>query len=217
MSEIKDAEGIIRQSQAVLGLEMQVPVAESVQSFDRLAKRDGACLAEANKNITYRGTSAVARRLLADAIEADTGIERKKVAKGIKVVKDEDGNEVEEEVLDWAPEHGTEKKYIESVLAEKECEITAFSHLVADIEAQLVFDPSETVRESKPKKLPKNIVDAVATLLEQPEDVINNICAKLSEELGITVQPEEKSLGAAIHLREKKKDLAQKLQAELLG
>jgi hypothetical protein len=212
MAEINDQDGIIRQEQNVCGLTVNVPVAGSVADFDRLAKKEGACLAEANRNVTYRGTSAVARRLLCEAIEKETGIVREKIVSSTKEVTDEDGNVSTEDVMDWAPQHKTEKKYFDAVCAEKDCELSAFSHLIGDIEAQLVFDPSERESNAKPKKLAKMYYDAADTIIEQGAG--DQVADALSAELGHSVDADRESLAKAICEKNKKADLAGSLIAQ---
>lgn len=177
-----------------LGLTLAVSVPDSVEEFDQLAARAGACLEEATNNILYRSTLAAFRENFCEALEKDTGIERatketgKKDSKGEPVV-----------VFDES-----EADYVKRVLAEKKAEITSFQPLADSTIAAIVFDPKATERKSAgPKKLPKMYLEIAQAVLDQNKGT--EVATKLSNQLGFTVAPTLEGIAAAVKAQQEAK------------
>ena len=99
---------MITKIQPSLGLEVTVPVPESVEEFDKLAGKSGACLESACNNVIYRSILAQFRRKLVVVVEKVSGIKRELIDSGkTKKVKQDDGTEKEEKVLEFSPAHAT--------------------------------------------------------------------------------------------------------------
>lgn len=96
--------------QRMLGVTLKVRVPKTVEAFDALAGKPGACLKEGIDNIIFRGVLTKSRAAFCAAVEAGTKIPRKTKEKG--KTKDAAGNEVPKFVFDE-----TEGDYIERVLA----------------------------------------------------------------------------------------------------
>lgn len=179
-------------------------VPSSVEEFDKLAKRSGATLDEANKNVLYRSVLNVFRDAflhgLDEVKEGDTvtqsaiegldkltGIERNtKITK--PEVKDADGKITQEEVSAWAE---TEKDYMNRVFAtlvrdgkfpSVEAAEAAYEPLAQQVISAIAFDPSKTARESAgPKKTPKTyygIADQLIEMAGSVEDAIGRFTKK---------------------------------------
>lgn len=150
------------QTVKTLGLAVALSVPSTVEEFDLNAKRAGACLDEATKNVLYRGSLAELRDLILHGRDEEkegdkvivaafkgldvlTGIDRK--VKKVKTGKENKEVEVYDE---------TEEKFFDRICAEKNVKPESFqSHF--DAAAALVeFDASARERKvAGPKKLPE--------------------------------------------------------------
>lgn len=135
--------------------------AEDVAEFDRLAGKEGACLEEANANVTYRGgVLGKARDLLVEMIAAKTGIAQNFT---VKKVKRKDGTESE------VKEYEKDSDYVERVVAQlgvtEEAFAAQYQTEAAAITAAVAFDPKASTRTGAPKKLPDMYKDAAAKLV----------------------------------------------------
>jgi len=198
---------MINKIQPSLGLEVNVPVPETVAEFDQLAGKEGACLENATNNVVYRSILAQFRRLLVTVVEDISGIKRELVDSGkTKKEKNDAGEEVDVPVLEFAPQHATEKKYIEDACRQTGKSLRALVSIEkqAEIEAQLTFDPSE--REAGSKKIPDYVTNIVNKIVAA--GVVEQVASDLSAELEYTVDPTPEGLAKAVHANELKKAAA---------
>jgi hypothetical protein len=174
-----------------LGLILNVSVPSSVQEFDQLGKREGACLDEATNNVLYRSVLAEFRDTFCEKIEADTKIERKTRE---TTKKDKDGNPVV--VFDE-----TEGDYMKRVCAQLSRTPESFQSVADAVVAAIVFDPSATERKAAgPKKLPKLYLDIAQSVIDQ--GAAEKVAAKLSGIVGTTVSPTLEGLANAIRAKQ---------------
>lgn len=83
-----------------LGFDVPIKVYASIEEADTVAGRQGAVLDECNQNLWYRGAAAEAREIIAQVVEAETGVERPaQQASRKKKEKGPDGVEKEVTVL----------------------------------------------------------------------------------------------------------------------
>lgn len=168
-------------------LPLSVPA--SVEEFDQLAKRSGAALDEANKNVIYRSTLAEFRdsflhgydavkdeagNVVTDGfegIEKRTGIERKTKVKKPEV-KDADGKVTQQEVLAFDE---TEEDYYDRVLASLvskgdyasiDAARASFEPLAIQVLGSIAFDPSKTERKAGPRVTPKQWNDVATAMVD---------------------------------------------------
>jgi uncharacterized protein (UPF0254 family) len=192
--------------------QLTVSVPDSYEEFDRLAKRAGAALDEAVKNVLYRSTLASFRDLFTEELQTIAGLERHSEVimgkDGVTPKVDEDKNELsrytetENDYFDRAVAHLMATKGLDrdSVIAE----LTTAAQAVLD---KLPFDPSATERASAgPKKVAKTYIEVAEKLIA--EGRAETVAAKLSELLGITVTADVQSLGRAIAEDQRRKRLA---------
>ena len=164
---------MIKKTYNSLGLDIPFEVPETVEEFDRNAKKEGACLAEAINNVIYRGSLAEFRDIFLhgreevknketgevtvtgiDGIDMITGIERKSVVvmkDGKPVVKDG------EEVTKWDTDD-SEATYFKRVCAElvaagkavdAEAAKKSFQSHAESVASQIAFDASATERQPR--------------------------------------------------------------------
>lgn len=161
-----------------LGFELTINVPSSVEEFDQLAKRAGACLTEATANVLYRGTLAEFRDTFCEELEKETGIAR--------LTKVTGKSKAGEDIIAYAE---TEADYVKRVAAEKSVEVSSFADLANRVAAAITFDPSATERKGgAPKKVAKlylNIVEEVEKAAG-PDGLVK-VAAKLSSTLGRAV------------------------------
>jgi hypothetical protein len=156
--------------QKTLGLTAKIEVPSTVAEFDKLAKRDGACLDEAVNNVVYRGVLASLRDVFLHGQDEDKannqvkfdGVEQvSKLARKTKPTgrKDKDGADI----LAYGE---TEAEYFERVVAAKG-PITAYQSLM-DSAAKLVpFDPAERERKpAAPKKLAAKYLETAQAIMK---------------------------------------------------
>lgn len=186
-----------------LGLDLDYSVPGSTDEFDQLAKRSGACLAEANNNVLYRSVLAEFRDTFlhgnedgsVEGVDKQTGIERK-----YRVTKPEtrnDKNEItQEEVTAWDE---SEKVYFDRVLAtlvqqgtypSVDAARASFQGHAQAVINTVVFDPSQRERAAKgPKKTPKSyveIAEALVTLKGSVAAAIAGFNAKTGASLAVS-------------------------------
>lgn len=163
---------MVTKSYNSLGYDLNLSVPGSVEEYDQLAKRVGACLDDAIKNVVYRGVFATFRTKFAELIENNTGIARK-----TEPVLDKSGKpKTEEDGTPMLRFVETEKVYFdrvcavlvsESKFASTEAAAASFASDAQTIMSAIVFDPSETEREpSQPKKVAKAYI-TIATKMEE--------------------------------------------------
>ena len=200
-----------------VGVTYKVATPETVEEFDSLAGKAGAALASATANVVYRSTNAAFRAQFAEAVEAETGIERKTKAAGTKKVTDADGNEVEETVFVY---DGTEKTYIDGVYEELDLDTPEkrqeyFAVIIAEVEAKLSFDPSgREPSAGKTKRAKKAFRDkAEAIFAKFGQEKIDAAAAALSAELDLTVDATTEGVALGLQIRDDRRDVL----SEILG
>ena len=197
-----------------LGFTININVPSSVEEFDQLAKKVGACLNEAVKNVIYRGVLNTFRAKFVEAVEAETSIARKTKPTG-KFEKDDAGKDTEVPILVYAE---TEGDYFDRVLANPDAPRTleSFTDLANRIAADLVFDPSESEKKpAGPKKLSKAVLDAAKTIIDAGK--ADAVAAMLATKLGITVDSTQESLARAIAEDQRRKNAEKNLSAEYVA
>lgn len=203
-----------------LGFKPTIQVPSSVEEFDRLAKRDGACLEEGNKNVIYRSIYAQARNgflhgvdeekdasgaVVVPAIEGldkRTGTERK-----YKVVKPEvrDGDKItQEEVTAWDEKEDAYAERVFATLVQQgefpsvEAARAAFAPLMQQVVDTIPFDPSRSERASAgPKKTPKTYY-GIADALVEIAGSIEAAAQKFTAKTGRAVSADRDALAKAI-------------------
>lgn len=192
-------------------LNYEVP--SSVEEFDRLAKRAGAALDEANKNVLYRAVLNQARYAFLHGLEEEkdeagnvvrpaikgleelTGVERKtKVTK--PEVKDADGKITQEEVTAWDETEGNFEDRVYATLVQggqfpsTEAAAASFAGLMQEVLNALPFDPQKQERSAGgPKKTPKTyigIADALVEMAGSVEAAVEKFTAKTGRKIDAT-------------------------------
>jgi hypothetical protein len=152
---------MITKQVSTLGFDLNFSVPETVDEYDQLAKKVGACLESAVLNVVYRSTFAKFRANFAEAVANNTGIKRNEetvLGADGNPKKDEDGNEVTKYTE-------TEKVYFDRVCAQLvkdgklpsvEAAAASFQALAQTTIETIAFDPSESERvPTGPKKVAK--------------------------------------------------------------
>ena len=171
-----------------LGLIINFGVPSTVEEYDNLAKKQGACLESGIMNVLYRSTLAKFRPLLADRIENQTSIARKTetvLGKDGQPKKDEDGTVVEKYIE-------SEAEYLDRVcavlvenktFASTEAALASFGTLAQEVADTLVFDPSEKERQpAGPKKIAKAYLEVAQKAADSGK--IEALASKLATKLG---------------------------------
>lgn len=183
-----------------LGLNVVISVPESVEEYDKLAGKDGAALADATVNTVYRSVLNVFRAQIADAVEKQSGVARKRTykvdANGAQVLDDEQNPIIETEE--------PEAKYISRVAGDN---VEQFQTLADEIATKLIFDPKVKERAAfAPKKLAQKFIDAATQIITAGHG--EAVASALSAKLAIAVDgTSAESLGSAIRLDQTKKSL----------
>lgn len=198
-----------------LGLLINVLVPASVEEYDQLAKKSGAALESANANTIYRSVLAKVRDGFTDKLAELTGIARKTKESG-KFEKFPDGskNDAGEDVAGKDDPSKpilvyieTEADYFDRVIVETKSPRESFASLVQEVADTVKFDPSASEATPKGPKV------TAAIYLKTAQDLIDAgrgeiVAAKLSESLGLVVEPTKESLGAAIAEDQRRKKAA---------
>lgn len=146
-----------------VGLTWPIPVPESVDEYNTLAKRPGnPCLDDAIDHTVYHDTLGDVRYHFAEALGKETGIERRK--------KDTGELDAEKKPI-LKPEN--DGAYINYILAQLGKKATDFAHLQADIMSKCAFDPSKAERIGVGGKIPKFATNAASELLAMHGKEIN--------------------------------------------
>lgn len=204
-----------------LGFDLSVNVPDTVEAYDTLAKKQGACLESAVLNVLYRSVFAKFRSAFADAVENNTGITRETEA-----VLGKDGQpKIDEETKEPVTRYTeTEDKYFKRACAELvkdgqfesvEAAAASFLSLAQSTIAGIAFDPSESERQpSGPKKIAK----AYITLATQAQEKgkLDTLASQLQDKLGATwkVEATVDSVARAISEDQRRKREAQTLAGE---
>ena len=171
-----------------LGFELNASVPADVAEYDRMAKKEGACLESATANVIYRSVLAKFRDLFVSRVENDSGIERAN-----EPVIGSDGqpkkNDEGEELFRYTE---TEKDYFSRVCAEltkrgvyasPEAAAASFAPAAQEVMSSIVFDPAEKERTaSGPKKVAKAYLELAKT--REAEGKLPELAQKLRQKLG---------------------------------
>lgn len=210
---------MITKQVATLGFNLNFNVPSTVEEYDTLAKKVGACLDSAVMNVIYRSVFAKFRSTFADAIENNTGITRLTEPTG-KKVKDEAGNETAEDAVRYTE---TEKKYFDRVCAtlvqdkafeSVEAAAASFATLAQTTIDSIVFDPSESeAAPAGPKKLAKAYIAVAEKALAAGK--LEALAETLATKLGNwKVEATVDSVARAVSEDQRRKREAQKLDTE---
>jgi len=163
-----------------LGLTVNLSVPETVDEFDKNAKKVGACLAEAINNIVYRGSLAEFRDIFLHGRLEEKDANGKVIVTALKGVDDitgiarkelpvlKDGKPVIRDgspVTIYDPED-SEAKYFKRILAAANKKVEDFQAQADAVAAALVFDASATEKKpAGPRKLAQKYKDIAAAFL----------------------------------------------------
>lgn len=142
------------------GLKGRVQVPASIEEFDKLANKQGACLQEAIANVLYRAVMADFRSQLCERIAEIHGIERN--LKSTKGGKDE-----------------TEAKFIKRAAAELGKDVSFFQPLADEISASLIFDPSQKEASQRTPYVSKADLETAKGLIAQGPEKLAVSLAKI--------------------------------------
>lgn len=165
----------------VLNVPVNYAIAESIEEFDKLAGKEGAALAQANKQELYHGSFADIRSKVAELLKKE-GHEREAVSTEDRTTVDEEGNETTESVVTkWE----TEAKFFDRICAEQGVEPSHFEALIQKAADSVPFDPSVKERSAKAKKVGKTHLEAAQTIADQ--GALETVAEKLAEKLDIEI------------------------------
>jgi hypothetical protein len=189
-----------------MGFDLNIEVPSSVEEYDKLAGRVGACLDDANQYNLFHSWNGEFRPKFVEAFEKQTGIKR----------------QLNQEAIDKAParKDGTkpeifeqEAKYFKRALAELGEDISKYQSLAEAVARQVKFDPSEGTRSGG--KVGKEYMSAAQQVFDAEESspgAIEKVVTRLQELNNITIeidfetiQPTLESLARAIKINEDRK------------
>ena len=159
-----------------LGLVVNLQVPSTYAEFDQLAKKEGAALDEAIKNVVYRGSLAEFRDVLLHGQKAnpDTGTvavtgmdDIFKMERQTEPVKDKEGkiktNAKGEEITKYSE---TEDEFFSRIVATHKVSEQDQQALADTVSSAITFDPSATERKpAAPKKLAAKYLENAKKLL----------------------------------------------------
>lgn len=169
-----------------LGFNISVAVPNSVEEFDTLAKREGACLENGVNNIIYRSTLATFRSVFCERLEQASGIQR---LTETKPARKEGGDPI----TTFAE---SEMKFVARVRAEQGLDDESFKSSYSGLADEVIgldecaFDPTKAERSAKEPKLAKVYAETATRIIDQGagDKVLAKLGAKLNRELAF---PEE--------------------------
>jgi len=145
-----------------LGVELSISVPATADEFDKLAKREGACVDEANSNVLYRSFLTESRGAMIEGFfaENEDGSQGACLFEGyanrfgaVRKRKQKDSGKKKKDgspILTW--DEG-EEDYLEYIRAEKNVSDSEFAADCTTLAALIAFDPAKTVSVTKPKAL----------------------------------------------------------------
>jgi hypothetical protein len=182
-----------------LGFEVPVSVPSTVEEYNTLAGREGACLSDANDNTVYRGVLNDFRDKLVTALEKETGLaierEQKKNAKG-EPQFDKDKNPI---LVITEAEGAYIKRLKAHLQLDDEAFVAKFAPIAAQVATTLKFDPKAA--ERKAKVPPKTYLEAADSIVAQGGS-FEKAATKLGTELGETVPATRDGVAFALQKRE---------------
>jgi hypothetical protein len=180
-----------------LGLTVTLSVPNTASEFDSLAKRDGACLDEAVRNVVYRGSLAEFRDVLlhgrkasADGTQAAiVGMDEIfKMERETVPVLDDKGNpkkNAKGEELSVYSKDDSEEKFFKRIVASHNISEADQQKLADVVSAALVFDPSAAERKpAAPKKLAAKYMENAKKLIAGGK--VEELNKRLHKQLGKT-------------------------------
>jgi len=191
-----------------LGLTVALTVAESVDEFDRLAGKVGACLEEAVDNIVYRGGMADFRDtfLHGDAskniigVEEETGIEREFETRELKS-KNADGSANTTDV--WTESEAVYFNRVKATLVKNgtypsvEAVLAHFQDLANQVAASITFDPAAAEPKTRaPRKASKENLAIAQKYIDLGK--ADKFAALLTSKLGHPVLATLEALAAGV-------------------
>lgn len=171
-----------------LGFELSISVPADAAEYDRLARKENACVESAVFNTIYRSTLAKFRDVFTSRVENETSIPRESEpildAQG-QVKKNDDGDELFRYTE-------TEKDYFARVcatlvkdgsFASPEAAAASFANMAQEIMSSIAFDPAEKERApAGPKKIAKAYVELASQ--REAEGKLLDLAQKLRQKLG---------------------------------
>jgi hypothetical protein len=203
-----------------LGYDLKVLVPDSVEEYDRLARKDGACFESATNNVLYRSTLAKFRDALCQAIENNTGIARETEPTG-RFEKDDEGKDTDTPVLRYVETEAVFFKRVCATLAAEgkfpspEAAAASFADLAQETISGIAFNPSERERAvSGPKTVAKQYTKLAQEWVDAGQ--ADRRVAQFKEKLGATwtVEATVESLARAISEDQRRKREASTLKSE---
>jgi hypothetical protein len=182
-----------------LGFDVPVQVPSSVEEYDQLAGRSGACLDDAINNVIYRGVLAVFRRNLASALEKETSfpIERKQK---VNAKKEPQFDAQNQPILVLAETEGDYVGRLQAHLGlDDDAFKSRFANTAATVATGLKFDPKAS--ERAPRTPPKTYLEAARSVIAGG-GTYENAAKKLSAQIGRDVPATEEGVAFAIQERE---------------
>lgn len=175
------------------GIKYRVPA--SVEAYDTLAKRTGACLDAAVKQQLFHGSYGDIRAGITDKlVELGHGKPRLTIGKVevAEVFEEKDGKP---ELTGYVSTDGKEKKFksdadvkveadkafFDRVCAELGVEATHFADLIQAVADANPFDPSRKQRTAAQRKIAKTYIEAAQGIVDAGDIAINGAVAQLSE------------------------------------
>lgn len=190
---------------STLGFKVNVAVPSTVEEYDQLAGKAGAALESANMNVVYRSWNNQFREAMSDHLAAVTSIKRE-----TEIVLNKDGSQKIDEETKQPVERYTETAadHVDRVFATlvkdgKAASVEAATHAYSTdaqkIADSISFDPAERQpKATGPKKVAQKWIALATEIATRGEAVVSALATKLSEKLGLPVEPTVESLARAI-------------------
>lgn len=161
-----------------LGIDVPFQVPETVEEFDRNAKKAGACLGEAINNVIYRGSLAEFRDLFLHGRDAKDGVEAFKgletltsIERTTEPVLDKDGKPRTSDGKPLMKYSETEADYFKRVCALQGKKPEDYQTLANETAALISFDASAKERKApEPKTLSQKHKDSAKVVLNKYDD-----------------------------------------------
>lgn len=165
------------------GIKFRYLVYESVEEGDRAAGREGAVLDECNEHLIVHGAQPKAWEKWVSKVEALTGVKRQTEQAERQLA---DGTTKTVEVITES-----KGKYVSRILAMLEAgKVAKFDpQAVADSLGVIPVDISTPVRTPKPRKVPKEFLDAAARIVAKGKERYDYWRERLQTENDIAIPP----------------------------
>ena len=205
-----------------LGLEVKVSVPSTMEEFDKLAKREGACLDEATNNAVYRGYLGNFRADLLHGREADAengiaafkGLEE---ATGVeRLTKDSGKKNAKGEAIEVYDE--TEEEYKDRVVAGGRITVAELQQMADELTSITAFDPSARERKpSAPKKLAEKWLTHAKAILKkgQIEELNKRLQKQIAKTFEVSGDAEKDAIALGWLVKEYSDSLAEQTISKL--